>query len=306
MKELKTKQLLDSVGQLQAPFAIYNLTWILGAFFGAIVGLGRAYLPSDAVTNMNVWVQHLHGINGCAPCGPWVLGLVLLSLLTAFAGASVGPEPVVIIMPSVLYVAMVKKLLNPSVQVLRVASLAGGAGGLAAFFGLPLASAFFAMEIPHMDGAEFALEAYPACVVAGVVGTLVGHCIWEPEVLLGNSRFWFPGGDSPEQPVIQSVFGLGAVTMGILAGIVGGLTSYLLVSLMRGWHPLFEHIKHMKHHRWKALRYSAILAVVGAANAAMSFLYPSALWWGEDQLQVVLTRGCSFASRQRLSAVMPR
>eukprot|EP00435_Cladocopium_sp_Y103_P046087 s681_g13.t1 len=287
----------------EAPFSLMNLTWILGAFFGAIVGLGRAYLPEEAglqeaVTNMNVWVRELHGPNGSAPCGPWVLGLVLLSLLTAFAGASVGPEPVVIIMPSVVYVGLVKKLLNPSVQVLRVAALAGGAGGLAAFFGLPLASAFFAMEIPHMDGAEFALEAFSACVVAGVVGTIVGHCIWEPSQLLGNSRFWFPGGDSPDQPQITtSEFGMGAVSMGILAGIVGGLTSYLLVTLMRGWHPLFEHIKHIKHqHRWKALRYSALLAVVGAANAAMSFLYPSALWWGEDQLQVVLTRGCSFAS----------
>ena len=136
-----------------------NLTWIFGAFFGAIVGLGRAYLPEEtglksffrfflkkgnqdtvfylwylshsynghrrvifhivmysyvrlaplatkeAVTNMNVWVREVHGPNGSAPCGPWVLALVLLSLLTAFAGASVGPEPVVIIMPSVLYVA---------------------------------------------------------------------------------------------------------------------------------------------------------------------------------------------------------
>ena len=142
----------------QAPFSLVNLTWILGAFFGAIVGLGRAYLPEEAglqviyflkkgkhfllacknslelfhvgkidlfsnesfpifrlkgpltqtkeaVTNMNVWVREVHGPNGSAPCGPWVLGLVLLSLLTAFAGASVGPEPVVIIMPSVLYVA---------------------------------------------------------------------------------------------------------------------------------------------------------------------------------------------------------
>lgn len=283
----------------EAPFSLVNLTWILGAFFGAIVGLGRAYLPEEAVTNMNVWVREVHGPNGSAPCGPWVLGLVLLSLLTAFGGASVGPEPVVIIMPSVLYVGMVKKLLNPSVQVLRVAALAGGAGGLAAFFGLPLASAFFALEIPHMDGAEFALEAYSACVVAGVVGTIVGHCIWEPSQLLGNSRFWFPGGDSPDQPQITtSEFGLGAVAMGILAGIIGGLTSYLLMTLMRGWHPLFEHIKHIKHqHRWKALRYSALLAVMGAANAAMSFLYPSALWWGEDQLQVVLTRGCSFGAK---------
>lgn len=29
-------------------------------------------------------------------------------------------------------------------------------------------------------------------------------------------------------------FGMGATAMGILAGIVGGLTSYLLVTLMRG------------------------------------------------------------------------
>eukprot|EP00434_Breviolum_minutum_P020468 symbB.v1.2.018050.t2/scaffold1425.1/size119490/8 len=182
----------------EAAFSLLNLTWIWGAFFGAIVGFGRAYMPEDAVFNMNVWVKELHGPNGSAPCGPWVLGLVILSLLTAFGGASVGPEPVVIIMPSVVYVALVKRVLNPSVHVLRIAALAGGAGGLAAFFGLPLASAFFAIEIPHMDGAEFALEAYSACVVAGVVGTIVGHCIWNPQQLLGNSRFWFPGGDGAE------------------------------------------------------------------------------------------------------------
>ena len=79
--------------------------------------------------------------------------------------------------------------------------------------------------------------------------------------------------------------------------LVEGTTTLVKSLSIRGWHPLFEHIKHIKHlHRWKALRYSALLAIVGAANAAMSFLYPSALWWGEDQLQVVLTRGCSFAS----------
>eukprot|EP00434_Breviolum_minutum_P020469 symbB.v1.2.018050.t3/scaffold1425.1/size119490/8 len=160
----------------QAAFSLLNLTWIWGAFFGAIVGFGRAYMPEDAVFNMNVWVKELHGPNGSAPCGPWVLGLVILSLLTAFGGASVGPEPVVIIMPSVVYVALVKRVLNPSVHVLRIAALAGGAGGLAAFFGLPLASAFFAIEIPHMDGAEFALEAYSACVVAGVGAEIFPDC----------------------------------------------------------------------------------------------------------------------------------
>jgi len=50
----------------------------------------------------------------------------------------------------------------------------------------PQFARFFAIEIPHMDGAEFALEAYSACVVAGVVGTIVGHCIWNPQQLLGH------------------------------------------------------------------------------------------------------------------------
>ena len=49
--------------------------------------------------------------------------------------------------------------------------------------------------------------------------------------------------------------------------------------------------------RWKQLRYASLLAVVGAANAAIGLLYPSALWWGEDQLQVVLTRGCSYVAK---------
>lgn len=60
----------------QAAFSLLNLTWIWGAFFGAIVGFGRSYMPEDAVFNMNVWVKELHGPNGSAPCGPWVLGLV--------------------------------------------------------------------------------------------------------------------------------------------------------------------------------------------------------------------------------------
>ena len=69
-----------------------------------------------------------------------------------------------------LFTGLVQRLLAPSKPVLRVAALAAGAGGLAAFFGLPLASAFFALEIPHLDGAEYALEAYPACIIAGLVG----------------------------------------------------------------------------------------------------------------------------------------
>lgn len=41
----------------QAPFSLVNLTWILGAFFGAIVGLGRAYLPEEAGLQVDLFLE---------------------------------------------------------------------------------------------------------------------------------------------------------------------------------------------------------------------------------------------------------
>jgi len=36
-----------------------------------------------------------------------------------------------------------------------------------------------------------------------------------------------------------------------------------------------------------------VLGVVGVVNGALGMLFPSAMFWGEDQLQTALTRGCS-------------
>ena len=71
----------------------------------------------------------------------------------------------------------------------------------------------------------------------------MGHCVWHPAQLLGNSRFWFPGGRAPNEPELPCVFGMGAVAMAPLAGLLGGCAALLLVALMKGWHPLFEHVK---------------------------------------------------------------
>ena len=53
----------------EVAFPISNFTWILGAFFGALVGLGRAMLPPHAVTSMGIWVRELHGREGAAVAG---------------------------------------------------------------------------------------------------------------------------------------------------------------------------------------------------------------------------------------------
>lgn len=263
-----------------APFALCNYTWLMGAIMGALVAALCKKLGPLPVPNLGAWVKEVHGNAGCPTAGYWLLSLAFLGLLTGLSGASVGPEPVVIIIPSVLAGAFARERLKQAL------SLAGGAGGLSAFFGLPLASAFMVLEVLHIDGAEFALEALPGCVMASLTGTILGDSIWHPAQLLGNSRYWFPGG-STEGAVAHNSFGLGALLFAPLAGFSGGLATHLLVAIMKMLHGPF--------HRLRRGRTAAVLllATVGAANGLLAMLYPGAQWWGEEQLQVALTRGCA-------------
>jgi len=288
-------QALEDVGwTAEAGFGLCHLNWILGAVFGCIVGTLRQQLPTSAVTTLGVWIRELHSPAGSAEAGLWLGHLVALGMLTALSGAMVGPEPIVIIVPSIMCAAISRGCLKQPPRVVRVAALAGGAGGLSAFFGLPLASAFLVLEVPSVDGAEFAMEALPACVIASISGTIAGDSIWHPASLLGNSRFGFPGGSSPGKDTSRS-FGLGAVTFAPFAGFLGGFSAHLLVATMKSLHGAFGWVRRAGPWRtWqRRIPPAASLAVIGAINGAAGMIYPSALWWGEDQLQVVLTRGCA-------------
>ncbi|CAJ1410678.1 unnamed protein product [Effrenium voratum] len=305
-------RILDSWGWSSgSPFALYHFTWIWGGLMGAVVGGLRHFLPPESVPTLGLWVRHLHGPRGTAPAGLWVGAVAGLGVVTVLSGAAVGPEPLVVIGPSVLFAAVVERWGHKALpllaetparegegaqlrQVVRVAALAGGAGGLAAFFGLPLASAFMVLEVPHVDGAEFALEALPACVVASLMGTLLGDCVWHPKQLLGNSRFWFPGSPSlsEESAIHQRAFGLQAVLFAPCAGMVGGCAAHLLIGCIKALHIVLHRFLGPQTRGQLAARRAALLATVGAVNAALGLVYPSALFWGEEQLQVALTRGC--------------
>jgi len=142
-----------------------------------------------------------------------------------------------------------------------------------------------------MDGADFALEALPACLMASLTGAVFGDCIWHPASLLGNSRMWFPGGDPPGG-VVSHAFGMGAIAFAPAAGLLGGAATHMLVAAMKSLHRPFHRLKHGngQRRRWRC---AVVLAAVGSANGALAMVYPSAQWWGEEQLQVVLTRGCA-------------
>eukprot|EP00439_Symbiodinium_sp_Y106_P046906 s3986_g6.t1 len=137
------------------------------------------------------------------------------------------------------------------------------------------------------------MEALPACVVASITGTLAGDSIWHPASLLGNSRFGFPGS------TLQRPFGVGTVLFAPFAGMLGGLSAHLLVACMKTLHWLFKSVKEtgpwkhwQRRRRMTRIHVALFLGCVGAVNGALGIFYPSALWWGEDQLQAVLTRGC--------------
>lgn len=148
-------QSLDSAGWTpDSAVSLCNYTWIVNGTLGFILGVCLPMLDTAEAKGLGPWILKLHkSSTGSARPGPWLGTFVLLGLLTVLSGASVGPEPVVIIVPSVLAGAVASGPLQQPPYIVRTVALAGGAGGLAAFFNLSIAAALFVLEVPSLDGA---------------------------------------------------------------------------------------------------------------------------------------------------------
>jgi len=302
---------LDAAGwSPDSAFSLVNFFWIGSAAISVLVGLlSVPLLDSVPAANLGAWTRHLHrSSTGTVPFTShsgvrcisldWVGGFALLALLSALSGASLGPEPFVVIAPSALAGAFAAGPLKQGPQVARAAALAGGAGGLSAFFGLPVASAFAVLEIPDMDGMPYAMEAMPACLVASLTGAIFGRSLFASKELLGDSERGFPGAMNTAQGEAGNrEFGLGALLWAAPAGLAAGVCIHLLVIAIKSLHhPVSKlrggdngHVTSPTVTRWKR---AALLAVVGAINGGAAIFIPGSFFWGEQQLQVALTRGC--------------
>lgn len=291
-------------------FSLVHFLWICSSALAALVGLLSVPLL-DRVPSPNVgaWAKHVHK-SGTVPlalggtvssilCLDWVGGFFLLALLSALSGASLGPEPLVVIVPSAIAGAFAAGPLGQGPQVARAAALAGGSAGLAAFFGLPVASAFAVLELPHIDGMQYAMEAMPACLVASLTGALFGNSLFSGSDLLGDSTRNFPGVSARDANEVDGKLGLGALAWGAPAGLLAGIAVHAMVVGIKVLHHPFTKLRRGCPeggvHSSSASQYwrrVAVLAVAGAVNGGVAVFLPASFFWGEVQLQYALTSGC--------------
>jgi H+/Cl- antiporter ClcA len=295
---------------------VESLSWafppLVGALLGAAVGfISRHLVPQAAPRNLAMWVKALHvDPAGCARAGfdgswrsrltgGYVLGFLILVLLTVLSGASLGPEVLVIVAPSVLMGSLACGPLQQPPRTARVLALAASAAGLSAFFGLPTAAAFAILELPHSHGLQF-YEALPACMGASVLGAIFGGPIFKPGKLLGFSVFLFPGGGastntsfaSATDPDIQPL-GVGAAFFAAAVGLAGGLAGHIFVACIKVLHRFFAWLRGPPGGGLRGdARRAAVVGTVGALNGLAGVFFPAALFWGQNELQYALTRGC--------------
>uniref|UniRef100_A0A7S2LST8 Chloride channel protein n=1 Tax=Zooxanthella nutricula TaxID=1333877 RepID=A0A7S2LST8_9DINO len=141
----------------------------------------------------------------------------------------------------------------------------------------------------------------PACMAASLFGVIFGDSLWRPDKLLGHSMLVFPGGPPLQEGGVQATspnLSLPALLWGGPIGCAASLLVHILILAVKKLHPVAHRLRHGRSGealrpwvlRW---RRAGLLALAGAINGAFGMLYPGALFWGEEEMQLALTQGCS-------------
>jgi H+/Cl- antiporter ClcA len=198
--------------------------------------------------------------------------MLLVSLVTITAGVSAGPEASVVILGGGLVQLLDRFLLHQPLRERRILSLTGMSAALGGFFGMPLTSAIFVLEIPHHNGIEY-YEAISPSVVGSVVSGMMNKFISRKPL---GGHVLYAGFQEP----------LGPTSMGwsVLLGILAGLTALVFIALMRGAKWMAE--------KTKLIRFPLLCCVLGSVLVGVfAIISPSSLFWSENELQFAVSMG---------------
>lgn len=173
---------------------------------GLLVGICIRFLPGGVGPEPAAG----HGVGGDAHEGLRALpGVLIASIVTLVAGASLGPEAPLITLIGGLATIVAIRLHLPE-PVARLLNLSGLSSLIAGIFGSPLASGLLLAETAPLSGVELYRRIIPA-LAAGTVGYFVFDAIVGPPItpMFGTGS-----------PLGLTSF-LAAIGLGIVGGIVG-------------------------------------------------------------------------------------
>ncbi len=233
------------------------------AIGGTLVGvaLWRMGAPGEISTVVN----NLHMRNGRIDPAQNP-SMAVNSLLSISFGGSAGPEaPLVQLCGSLGSWLGAKLRLRP--RSMRIATLAGMASALGAFFGAPLGGAFFALEIPHRRGLEYYEALLPAILSASLAFLVF--------------RGLTPVGIGPIWPFAPHVFhALSDVETGVGLGLVGAAAAVAFVGLFR---LVFHGFEQMPLH-------PVVRGTLGGlCLGLLAWHHPETLFFSEQQISLLLS-----------------
>eukprot|EP00898_Chlorokybus_atmophyticus_P001630 jgi/Chlat1/2468/Chrsp175S00136 len=199
------------------PHPLYHLyVPLVSTLLGFSVGVALALLP-DEPGNLPLIVECLHE-KGYVPTQHF-LPMLLVSLLSITGGGSLGPEAPIVLMCAIVGGWVATKWLGQKGGrgVLRTATLCGMACGFAAFFGVFLGGALFALEVAHRMGLEY-YESMTYAVVSATACDAAYHAVMG--IKLGG--IWKFPSDLGRQTV-------GHMFIGVALGVVGAALAILFI-----------------------------------------------------------------------------
>jgi H+/Cl- antiporter ClcA len=204
-----------------------------------------------------------HGL-GTEPTPPIdAAGMVIVSLVSLTAGASLGPEAALISIAVAVGTLLAKRMRKPELG--RVFGMSGVGSVLSGLFGSPLAPSVAVLEVTHLTGRNLYVFLLPV-LVASAIGLLAFEAILDGPLL----DIHLPGYADVEPAHV-----LEALAIGAAAALIGLLTIAVFAAVHRLFRPVESRV---------------LKAVAGGVGIGLVALVAGeeTLFSGEHELEVLL------------------
>lgn len=237
-----------------------------------------AYLTGADLPNMkmNRWIDSVVSEGEVSPT-TFGLPVFLLSLANIFGGSSIGPDAPLVFFGSAMGSWLASQL-SVDPESTRCMSLCGGAATLAVFFGFPIVSAFFVLEMPHSNGYEY-FEILPAALWASIVSTYTGRFLTGIKMKCDPSKTGFTC-FSYKVPTSMSDI---RIHTAVIYGLVAAAVAICIVFVIKKASSLVQTLKEKL-----GVPPQVLLCIAGLFIGCIGMVIPQTFFWGEMLLQVSL------------------
>ncbi|EEC46052.1 predicted protein [Phaeodactylum tricornutum CCAP 1055/1] len=291
---------------------IWHYTWIFSVLTATILGYFADLYKVPGQDSYNDSV-HQTGLVDFRTA----LSVLVLSTCGLWSGFSLGPELPLVILGG-QFGSYIGYTLNQSVLHCRVMTLVGSSAAVAGFFKLPLAGAFFVLEILHRDGLQY-YEALRPALFASVVAVETNRFLAHRNE---HVFFQYPG---TEEEMPNSLY-LGVIFLALFGALAVGIPYIIGVNFCKklidstyDWledefgqdseRKSLNELRRLNNFKstepepeseylcgvfsTEALQAAGKAGLAGLILGWIAIYLPHTMFWGEAQLQTIIDRGAT-------------